>query len=95
MTHFGHRRHRLNPDEAPVVMRLVWNRLYELLETRMDPLYAERLYRILYRFQYYAPGRPCYPEFNWSMVDTLLSSINIEEGLHNDSYIDPQKEAER
>lgn len=68
------RRHRLNPDETPIVMQLVWNQLYELLSIREDPVYAEQLYHILYRFKHYSPGRPWYPEFTWQEVDELLGS---------------------
>jgi hypothetical protein len=84
----------LNPDEVPVVMGLVWARLYELLEARMDPLYAEKLYRVLYRFHYYSPGRPWYPEFTWSMVDALLSSVEAATDPLNDPYIDRLEEVD-
>ena len=68
------RRHRLNPDETPIVMQLVWNQLYKLQDTKEDPAQAEQLYRILYRFIHYSPGRPWYPEFSWREVDALLSA---------------------
>ena len=80
MDHFKQsRRHRLNADETPIIMQLVWNVLYDLSEDKCDPFYAEQLFRVLYRFKYYAVGRPWYPEFCWAEVSDLLSSIEFED----------------
>lgn len=95
MGHYGYRRHRLNPDETPLVMGLVWARLFELCEARLDPLYAERLYRVLYRFHYYSPGRPGYPEFTWRIVEDLLSSVDLDGEPVNGPLIDSLGEADR
>lgn len=84
MDHYNqYRRHRLNPDETPIVMQLVWNQLYKLQSTKDDPQYAEQLYHILYRFKHNSVGRPWYPEFTWREVDGLLASTSIEP-LDND-----------
>ena len=82
------RRHRLNPDETPIVMELVWSKLQTLCEAREDPVYAETLYRILYRFHHNSPGRPWYPDFCWRTVDDLLSSIDLFTTPDNDPLND-------
>jgi hypothetical protein len=80
MDHYNQfRRHRLNPDETPIVMQLIWNKLTELSIKHNDPIYAEQLFKILYRFVHYSPGRPLYPEFNWKQVSELLHSIDFSE----------------
>jgi hypothetical protein len=69
-------------------MELVWSKLQTLCEAREDLVYAEMLYRVLYRFHHYSPGRPWYPEFDWSEADTLLSSVDLSTDLGNDPLPD-------
>ena len=80
MDHFNQRRHRLNPDEMDVVFYLLLDTLDSLAKHSSNPVKANEVYRILWRFEYNKPGRPAYPDFTWERACALLDHFReLEE----------------
>ena len=55
------RRHRIQEDELPYVMKAVFLRLAQLVEEEVTPE-TEALFRVLWRFDRHRTGPPSYPE---------------------------------
>jgi hypothetical protein len=66
------RRHRLYNNEFPEVIEGLRLRLEHLLETEEDQERAETAFRVLYRLQGGAAGRPKYPKFDWGLLRHYL-----------------------
>ena len=71
------RRHRLNPNETPLVRTLVLEKLRQLLDERLEPDVAEELFRVAWRIDNNAVGKPSYPQFDWV---TLSEWLSVHEG---------------
>ena len=67
-----HRRHRLNEDETPIVMNLLYLELSKLSRDQLDAFLAEEIWHILIRFEENRRGRPSYPEFTWKKLTKWL-----------------------
>ena len=67
------RRHRLNEDETPIVIGLLYQELLQISTKQVDAILAEEIWHILLRFEENKPGRPFYPEFSWNQLQTWLS----------------------
>jgi len=75
MVLFSDRRHRIHADEVPAVKELVEAKLVDLLGERLDLSTAQMFFRLLYRFENYARGRPTYPDpITWDVVAALLEA---------------------
>ena len=68
------RRHRLNPNDTPLVRSLVLEKLWHLLDEKNNPEVAEELFRIAWRMDHNTVGKPSYPEFSWEMLDDWLKA---------------------
>lgn len=84
MRYYESRRHRLNENETPLILNLIKITLKDLLYLKEDILFAEELWRILYRFETYKHGRPSYPDFSWELLDAWLSG---ERGFVNSNEV--------
>ena len=74
MVHFTARRPRILAHETPLIYGLVWAKLSELHEERSQPHLATQLFKILYRYVEYRPGRPSYPEpVTWSLIESWIN----------------------
>ena len=81
---FGDRHPRQNTHETNIAYSVIYRELYRLSRERSDPEAAYQLFRVFYRFMYYAPGRPVYPDiwpnrdeggaFQWSQLEKHLLS---------------------
>ena len=67
------RRHRLNEDETPIVMNLLYLELSKLSRDKNDAYLAEEIWHILIRFEENRRGRPSYPEFTWKKLTKWLN----------------------
>ena len=67
------RRHRLNRDETPIVMNLLYNELTNLSSEQSDAVLAEEIWHILIRFEENSIGRPSYPDFTWKRLKKWLN----------------------
>ena len=73
------RRHHLNEQEIPEIIRGLMLRLLQLLDEREGLASAEIAYRALHRLTNKDRGRPKYPEFSWEYLDHYLD-------YHKDEY---------
>jgi hypothetical protein len=71
------RRHRLQPEEVPAVMRAVQLRLQELCVDHVDVEEAWALFRVLFRFVEHRPGVPAYPPLSWETFSGLANGTIV------------------
>ena len=67
------RRHRLNENETPIVMNLLYKELSNLSAEQSDPIQAEEIWHILIRFEENSIGRPSYPNFTWKKLKEWIN----------------------
>ena len=69
------RRHRIQDDELPYVMKAVFLRLAELHDKEIT-VETETLFRVLWRFNRHRKGPPAYPEkITWEEIGGLLNDL--------------------
>lgn len=68
------RRHRLNENETPIVMNILYLELSKLSRDQSNAFLAKAIWYILIRFEENRIGRPSYPDFSWKKLKKWLNS---------------------